>query len=43
LDALAAAYTALCVITTPQETMLIGDEGEGRIALPVAKLKEKYS
>jgi hypothetical protein len=43
LDALAAAYTALCVITTPQETMLIGDEGEGRIALPVANLKEKYS
>jgi hypothetical protein len=42
LDALAAAYMAFCVINTPQETILIGDQGEGRIALPVANLKEKY-
>ena len=43
LDALMAAYMAWCVINCSQETILIGDAEEGRIALPVASLKEKYS
>ncbi len=43
LDTLMAAYLAFCVINSPQETMLIGDQQEGQIALPVAMLKEKYS
>jgi predicted RNase H-like nuclease len=43
LDTLMAAYMAWRVINCPQETILVGDAEEGRIALPVASLKEKYS
>jgi len=43
LDTLMAAYMAFCVINCPQEMMLIGDKGEGQIALPVAHLRERYS
>jgi hypothetical protein len=43
LDTLMAAYMAYCVINCPQDTMLIGDNEEGQIALPVASLKERYS
>jgi hypothetical protein len=43
LDTLMAAYMAYCVINCPLEMMLIGDAGEGQIALPVAQLKEKYN
>ncbi len=43
LDTLMAAYMAYCVINCPQETMLIGDQGEGQIALPVTSLKDRYS
>ncbi len=42
LDTLMAAYMAFCVKNGPHETMLIGDKGEGQIALPVANLKERY-
>ncbi len=42
LDALMAAYMAWCVNNCPQETILVGDAEEGRIALPVAILKENY-
>jgi hypothetical protein len=42
LDALMSAYMAYCVINCPQETMLIGDQGEGQIALPVTSLKDRY-
>jgi hypothetical protein len=43
LDSLMAAYMAYCVINCSEETMLIGNDQEGQIALPVGKLKEKYS
>ena len=43
LDTLMAAFMAFCAINSPQEMMLIGDSGEGQIALPVAYLKDKYS
>jgi hypothetical protein len=43
LDALMAAYMAYAVVNCPSEVMMIGDEREGRIALPVAALKEKYT
>jgi hypothetical protein len=43
LDALVAAYMAWCVVNCSQETILVGDAEEGRIALPVARLKEKYN
>jgi hypothetical protein len=43
LDTLMAAHVAYCVMNRPQETLLIGDQGEGQIALPVASLKDRYS
>jgi hypothetical protein len=43
LDTLMAAFIAFCAINCPQEMMLIGDSGEGQIALPVAHLKDRYS
>jgi len=43
LDTLVAAYTAYCALNCPQEVTMIGDQVEGRIALPVAGLKESYS
>jgi hypothetical protein len=42
LDTLMAAYMAYCVVNCPRETILIGDQQEGQIALPVASLKESY-
>ena len=42
LDTVMAAYMAYCVINSPQETVFIGDQQEGQIALPVANLKERY-
>ena len=43
LDTLMAAYMAFSVANSPQETVLIGNQQEGQIALPVARLKERYS
>ncbi len=43
LDTLMAAFMAFCAMNCPQEMILIGDLGEGQIALPVAHLKDKYS
>ncbi len=43
LDTLMAAFMAYCAVNCPQEMIMIGDQGEGQIALPVAHLKEKYS
>ena len=43
LDTLMAAYMAYCVVNCPQETMLIGNQQEGQIVLPVPSLKERYS
>ena len=43
LDTLMAAYVAYCVMNSPKNIILIGDEAEGQIALPVAALKERYT
>ena len=43
LDTLLAAYMAFCVGNCPQQMILIGDQQEGQIALPVASLQERYS
>ncbi len=43
LDTLVAAYMAYCVINYPQEVVFVGDQQEGQITLPVARLKERYS
>jgi predicted nuclease with RNAse H fold len=43
LDTIMAAYMAYCVVNCPQEVILVGDDREGRIALPVAVLQERYS
>ena len=43
LDTIMAAYMAYCVVNSPQETMFIGNNQEGQIALPVMSLKERYS
>jgi predicted nuclease with RNAse H fold len=43
LDAIMAAYIAYSVACFPEQTMSIGDQNEGEIFLPVAKLKETYS
>ena len=43
LDTLMAAYMAYHVVNYPQEMLLVGDRQEGQIALPLAKLKERYS
>jgi len=42
LDALAAAYTAYVAANKPEEILFIGAKEEGRIALPVGELKERY-
>ncbi len=42
LDALLAALMAYQIVNNPDETSFIGDEREGRIALPVKTLKDKY-
>jgi len=42
LDALAAAYTAYVAANKPDEILFIGEKEEGRIALPVGELKERY-
>jgi len=42
LNAFLAAYTAWLVATKPQDTTSLGDEEEGKIYLPVSKLKSKY-
>lgn len=43
LDTLAAAYVAYGVVNYPQEVIMVGDQQEGQITLPIATLKEKYS
>jgi predicted RNase H-like nuclease len=43
LDTLMAAYMAYWVVNYPQEVAFVGDQQEGQIALPVARLKERYS
>ena len=42
LDALVAAYTAWMALTKPDGVLMIGDEEEGEIVLPVSALEEKY-
>jgi len=42
LDALAAAYTAWLAAHKPDEALVLGEEQEGRLLLPVRELKEKY-
>jgi len=42
LDALVAAYTAYVAANKPDEILFIGAKEEGRIALPVGELKERY-
>ena len=42
LDALVAAYTAYVAANKPVEVLFIGPKEEGRIALPVGELKERY-
>ena len=41
-NALIAAYTAWLVAEKPNDTTSLGDEEEGKIYLPVSKLKSKY-
>jgi predicted RNase H-like nuclease len=43
LDTLMAAYMAYWVVNYPQEVAFVGDQQEGQIALPAARLKERYS
>lgn len=42
LDALMASYVAFIAGNEPENISFVGDVDEGRIALPVAHLKEKY-
>jgi hypothetical protein len=42
LDALVAAYTAYVAANKPDGILFIGAREEGRIALPVGELKERY-
>ena len=42
LDALAAAFVAFTAGTLPEKTLMLGDETEGQIVLPVNELKEEY-
>ncbi|MFH1906691.1 MAG: DUF429 domain-containing protein [Chloroflexota bacterium] len=42
LDALVAAYTAYVAANKPDEILFIDAREEGRIALPVGELKERY-
>jgi hypothetical protein len=43
LDALIAAYTAWCIGSSPDQTTFLGAIEEGKIALPVAEIKSRYS
>ena len=42
LNALLAAYTAYLVAELPKDATSFGDEGEGKVYLPVRELKSKY-
>jgi hypothetical protein len=42
LDALMAAYTAFQAACTPDDVVVVGDETEGRMVLPVRQLKARY-
>ncbi len=42
LDALVAAYTAWSAGTQPNQTLALGDPGEGQVILPVSALKARY-
>jgi predicted RNase H-like nuclease len=42
LDALVAAYTAYLAAREPEKILFVGSIIEGRIVLPVSKLKENY-
>ena len=42
LNALLAAYTAYLAAEMPNDVVSLGDEGEGKIYLPVSELKSKY-
>ncbi len=42
LNALLAAYTAWVVAEKPNDAVALGDEEEGKVHLPVPKLKSKY-
>jgi hypothetical protein len=42
LDALAAAFTAWCVLNRPDEVIAVGEKEEGQLILPVAELREEY-
>jgi len=43
LDTLMAAYVAHGAVNNPQEMILLGNQQEGQIVLPVAGLKERYN
>jgi len=42
LNALLAAYTAYLAAEMPKDVTSLGDEGEGKVYLPVSELKSKY-
>ena len=42
LNVLLAAYTAWLAVEKPNDAASLGDEGEGKVYLPVSKLKSKY-
>jgi hypothetical protein len=42
LDALMAAYIAVCVVNCPQDLIMVGDAREGQIVLPVSHLLATY-
>jgi len=42
LDALVAAYTAYVAANKPGEILCSGAKEEGRIALPVGELKDRF-
>jgi len=42
LDVLVAAYTAWVAMHHPEQLTLLGESSEGRLALPVSELKQKY-
>lgn len=42
LDVLVAAYTAWLAANRPEDTLMLGDEREGQLILPVSVLKAKY-
>ena len=42
LNALLAAYTVWLAAEKPKDTISLGDEDEGKVYLPVSKLKSTY-